>query len=805
MSTYADQTKENKSESVASAVSQMQTRDEPTFEFMDSRSEAVAQRKLQHIADGSSQVSQLKSFQEMADNSFQAKEVAQLQLRADTFSGQQHPTIQREENDTGLPDNLKTGMENLTGHSMDDVKVHRNSDKPAQLNAHAYAQGTDIHLASGQEKHLPHELGHVVQQKEGRVKPTKQLKGKTNINDDPRLEKEADVFGAKALFTANVGDVNLKTAAVSQENIQLNAVVNEDSGPSMVETHGRGNELPFADSEPLSKEQKDEFIKDQVIKDQENRISFKAAYAPMGSLQGLANALFKSPEGANTLNDQFLVDIIKNPFESNWFKAKKCLTTDFWPDVMGSRPTHGASIGLMQALVDMRGRVWDRFVKQVQPNIEKAVEEGRELPGFENIENPDKIDDNFRLADSVGSESVTSDIDLSAKGENTEIGVSMINTAFNAQYGTEPGAFFDINVYSSDWMFKPTELSAKGAKNIVMAPTSEAMDTTEVELNPENQKRKDDRNEVWSMVKIRRNMTEDDWDTYTEHVLLGIEDNQAEKDETLIKFSEVDAEYTTFYNTVERETNKLKEAVDFEEKQQNSAFKDKNRKDRMGEEALEMQASNIEYEKIILEVKRLRLEIKELQKEPKAPRATIEELLLKVHDGVARGLTYANEVYATEGAVLNTVLGDQGAVKKLKEKQAEDSSIESYTYQLSKEQYLQAVNENVGDTLHSLKHNEEDPQYAVYRAGKYIARLCSATTKLINPTEPSSIAGYDTLSEIGEKSVEEKALEAGSDPLAVRNNNSFFSQYEIGDLSVVKSLTISLGSRAAALYKTTKP
>lgn len=799
MSTYADQTEENKSESVASAVSQRQTRDEPTFEFLDTTPEIVAQRKLQHIADGSSQVSQLKSFQELADKSVHAKQMAQLQSRADTFSGQQHPTIQRQENNTGLPDNLKTGMENLTGHSMDDVKVHRNSNKPAQLNAHAYAQGTDIHLAPSQDKHLPHELVPVVQQKEGRVKPTKQLKGKTNINDDAGLEKEADVLGAKALFTTNVGHVNLKTAIVSQENIQLNAVVNEDSGPSMVESHGMGSELPFADSEPLTEEQKAEFVKDQ-----ENRTSFKAAYDPMGSLHGLANALFRSPEGVDTLHDQFLVDIIKNPFESNWFKAKKCLTTDFWPDVTGARPTHSASIGLMQALVDMRGRVWDGFVKQVQPNIEKAVEKGRQLPGFENLENPDKIDDNFRLADSVGSESVTSDIDLSAKGENTEIGVSMINTAFNAQYGTEPGAFFDINVYSSDWMFRPTELSAEGAKNIIMAPTSEAMDTTKSELNAENQKRKDDRNEVWSMVKIRRNMTQDDWDTYKEHVLLGIEDNQAEKDETLIKFSEVDAEYTTFYNTVERETNKLKEAVNFEEKQQNSAFKDHNGKDHMGEEALEMQASNIEYEKIILEVKRLRLEIKELQKEPKAARATIEELLLKVHDGVARGLTYANEVYATEGAVLNTVLGDQGAAKKLKEKQAENPSIESYTYQLSKEQYLQAVNENVGDTLHSLNHNQEDPQYAVYRAGKYIARLCSATTKLVNPTEPSSIAGYDTLLEIGKKSVEEKALEAGSDPLAVRNDHSFFSQYETGDLSVVKSLTISLGSRATALYKTTK-
>jgi len=52
---------------------------------------------------------------------------------------------------------------------MDDVKVHSNSDKPAQINAHAYAQGTDIHPASGQEKHFPHEAWHVVQQKQGRV------------------------------------------------------------------------------------------------------------------------------------------------------------------------------------------------------------------------------------------------------------------------------------------------------------------------------------------------------------------------------------------------------------------------------------------------------------------------------------------------------------------------------------------------------------------------------------------------------------------------------------------------------------
>ncbi|CAD0009123.1 eCIS core domain-containing protein [Flavobacterium salmonis] len=107
--------------------------------------------------------------------------------------------IQRKKNNTGLPDNLKSGIENLSGHSMGDVKVHYNSDKPAQLNAHAYAQGTNIHVASGQEKHLPHEAWHVVQQKQGRVKPTLQMKEKVSVNNDKGLEKEADVMGAKAL------------------------------------------------------------------------------------------------------------------------------------------------------------------------------------------------------------------------------------------------------------------------------------------------------------------------------------------------------------------------------------------------------------------------------------------------------------------------------------------------------------------------------------------------------------------------------------------------------------------------------
>ncbi|WP_276349193.1 DUF4157 domain-containing protein [Daejeonella sp. JGW-45] len=88
-------------------------------------------------------------------------------------------------NQTGMPDQLKDGIESLSGETMDDVRVKYNSDKPAQLNAHAYAQGTEIHLASGQEKHLPHEAWHVVQQKQGRVKPTVQMKSETGGGGEP--------------------------------------------------------------------------------------------------------------------------------------------------------------------------------------------------------------------------------------------------------------------------------------------------------------------------------------------------------------------------------------------------------------------------------------------------------------------------------------------------------------------------------------------------------------------------------------------------------------------------------------------
>ncbi len=125
------------------------------------------------------------------------------------------PIVQRQENNTGLPDQLKSGIESLSGMDMSDTRVHYNSSAPAQLQAHAFAQGNNIHIASGQEQHLPHEAWHVVQQKQGRVKATTQLKGKTLINDDAGLEREADIMGAKAMQGGNGEVASLKKVSAS--------------------------------------------------------------------------------------------------------------------------------------------------------------------------------------------------------------------------------------------------------------------------------------------------------------------------------------------------------------------------------------------------------------------------------------------------------------------------------------------------------------------------------------------------------------------------------------------------------------
>jgi hypothetical protein len=190
--------------------------------FIDNRPEATAQRELNELIRQSPQAVAQRALTERVKNG--AYSVAQRKLMQGLFGPAMQKTAPEEEKSlqgkftaappaqrreetaaspkhTDLPDHLKAGIENLSGLSMEHVKVHYNSSEPAHLHALAYTQGADIHLASGQERHLPHEAWHVVQQARGRVRPTMRINGGVPVNDDQGLEREADVMGEKSLTT----------------------------------------------------------------------------------------------------------------------------------------------------------------------------------------------------------------------------------------------------------------------------------------------------------------------------------------------------------------------------------------------------------------------------------------------------------------------------------------------------------------------------------------------------------------------------------------------------------------------------
>ncbi len=114
-------------------------------------------------------------------------------------------------------------METAFGTSFSNVKIHENSSSASENHALAYTQGNDIHFAPGQFKPdtksgqelIGHELTHVVQQRQGKVKPTTQLKTGMQVNDDPTLEREADEMGAKVTQHLSVATSKLTSSSTT--------------------------------------------------------------------------------------------------------------------------------------------------------------------------------------------------------------------------------------------------------------------------------------------------------------------------------------------------------------------------------------------------------------------------------------------------------------------------------------------------------------------------------------------------------------------------------------------------------------
>ncbi len=128
-------------------------------------------------------------------------------------------TIQRHGNATSLPDTLRhvgrgglgrplpeavqKKMESFFGANFADVRVHVGAEAPA-IGALAFTLGSNIYFAPGQydpmslrgQQLLGHELAHVVQQRQGRVRNP--FGAGIAVVQDPGLEAEADRLGQRA-------------------------------------------------------------------------------------------------------------------------------------------------------------------------------------------------------------------------------------------------------------------------------------------------------------------------------------------------------------------------------------------------------------------------------------------------------------------------------------------------------------------------------------------------------------------------------------------------------------------------------
>jgi hypothetical protein len=217
---------------------------------------------------------------------------------------------------TGLPAPLRHGIEALSGLSMEAVRVHTDSPAPARLGALAFAQGTDIHLGPGQQQHLPHEAWHVVQQLQGRVTPTLQLRAAVPGNDDAALEHEADVMGQRALLHAVGGAVPAARAApvtgaiavVQRLSAKLGKKYKDDPGAEALRIWQQ--ETGLADKELDALEAQGRLIDafEHLADDQVPKANNKRVDAIIRLLDGMADDR-PEPQAPRSLRDRLQIEL----------------------------------------------------------------------------------------------------------------------------------------------------------------------------------------------------------------------------------------------------------------------------------------------------------------------------------------------------------------------------------------------------------------------------------------------------------------------------------------------------------------
>ena len=510
---------------------------------------------------------------------------------------------------------------------------------------------------------------------------------------------------------------------------------------------------------------------------------------------------------------EILWQILINAFEANWFKAKECLLMGQWPDAE-AKPNHALCIDLMRGLVEMRAEKCGHVQKFVEKHIqEKVAEEAAGAKGDdplakagvaaqmgneakeENKETTDakgkkKVGPHAGFEAPKGNDKPSSDVDISTKGINTELAVAMFNEEFKKQLKVpyESGTVFDYNVYAADWIHNlKFDKGQKGDKEVTTKITPG------VEHDEGKKEERDPILEQASLLHMRRYMSATEWQTYSEGRLRKVDDV-----EDYVKLNgvlkSVEAQYKDFEDLISAKSEGVEKSITEAEAGHVSAWEAHKAK-HFKDEAIRTRASNRIYEEKLRDLKGIRTQYKILaaakptEQRTDPDRAELARLARDATQILSEALYFANEVYATEGAVLHTVLGIQEADKIGKE-QGEKPDVP-----LSPEQYMQSFNENVGDVLKDLGHYKDKPSFAVFRSGKYMDRMLKAATQLTPESTKHDL--FPKFAEISAKAVAAKGDDVkGDDPLMCADE---FKDAKPADLEVLRGEVTRFASDVPSL------
>jgi len=638
------------------------------------------------------------------------EEPVQSKAVTNQVPAQPQEALARPENHTGLPDSLKAGVENLSGVSLNDVRVHYNSSEPAALQALAYTQGTDIHVGPGQEQHLPHEAWHVVQQKQGRVKPTMQMEG-TAINNDRGLENEADVQGKKAANgISEKSNSRRSTARLADNRVQAALI-------------------------------------QRTPDDAWNKIS--------------------SMEDVNEFRPQHARSMLKDDFFSDWFVTKSYLLEDEWSDKpenekAKNRPVLEKIMGVFLNLRDSETVDKDySLLTHIRDEELKANEFGGSAA--------ERLS-----WSGVGSKTLTSDVDVNLKGTGSIAAVTLFNQLFKTWLGwpSESGTVYDVNVYAQDFMEEVAfdtedDLEKKTAtltprQEVELEGNAFARFAADQDIWSLVKMRTYMTDGEWQAY--RESIVGVTAEGMDEEAL----QNQQELDN---RFVEAEYNYHESKSLLEKKMEEIDKSADeiYAPMKANLAQAKQYLSDHqieMMEEAPKMMAANLIYQEKLDDVAAIRLELRGLNLDPETRPSELEAAGLRLKNALSYAIIFANEAYLTQGAVHFVVIGQQigGNIRTEMQKKLDvlggKGGYAEVNIKLSDEEHLQSMREQVGDTLKVLNNYAKRPLWqAAYNAGKYIDRMVKSAVPLIG-TLP--VTSFDELVKVGKVALTLKGEKANS-------------------------------------------